>query len=124
MVLFAAGKWPGLILASYLVLAIAGSFTFAVAEDLAFDEPGETWQPSSGCFTPINHPIDWLAEETAAISKGQTYSFSPLRYGGLRIFLPTRPHSAGKSLEQSSLNPLNKTTFFTIKNTILLKLRI
>ena len=105
MVLFTPGKWPGLILASYLAVAIAGSFAFAE-------------QSSSGCFNSINHTIDWLAEDTAAISKAQGYSFSPLRYDGLRIFLPMRPHNTGnsKDLEQSSLNPLNKTPHFTINN--------
>jgi hypothetical protein len=122
MALFLAKKWPSLILASYLAVAIMGIFTFMAIEplrsvDFLADEPF-----SSNFFTSIDLPIDALAEGQT-ISKAGGRSFSPIRSGSLRFVLPGAQNT-GAVLAQLSLTAIEKVNSFTIKNTIPLKLRI
>jgi hypothetical protein len=122
MALFLEKKWPRLILAAYLTVAVMGIFTFLAVEplrsvDFSADEPF-----SGGFFTPIDLPIDCLAE-SQTISTARGHSFSPLRTGSLRLVLPGAQHT-GAVFVQSFLKAIEQVTYLNKKNTILLKLRI
>jgi hypothetical protein len=124
MILFLGRKWPCLILAAYLVVAIMGLFTFAAAEplrsvDLWADEP-----ESDVFFAPIDFTIDCLAEGETVMSRVRGYSFFPLRTGFLRILMLIGLQYAGFILIQSSLKKSEKVNYLTIKNAVLLKLLI
>ncbi|GHV57306.1 hypothetical protein AGMMS49579_22980 [Spirochaetia bacterium] len=124
MVLFLEGKWPRLILAAYLAIAIMGLFTFAAAGPLRSLDSWDNDPFSESFFTSIDLAIDCLAEGETIMSRAGRYSFSPLRTGFLRLLMLNAPQNAGSVLAQSSLKAIEKVNYLDIKNTILLKLRI
>jgi hypothetical protein len=124
MILFLRGKWPCLILAAYLAVAIMGLFTFAAAEPLRSVDLWDDEPESDVFFALIDFTIDCLAEGETVMSRARGYSFSPLRTGSLRILMLIGLQYAGFVLIQSSLKKSEKVNYLTIKNAVLLKLLI
>ncbi|GHV07353.1 hypothetical protein FACS189485_17570 [Spirochaetia bacterium] len=124
MALFLERKWPCLILAACLTVAIMGLFTFAAAEPLRSVDSRDDDPFSENFFTSIDITIDCLAEGETIMSRARAYSFSPLRTGSLRILMLIGLQYAGFVLIQSSLKKSEKVNYLTMKNALLLKLRI
>jgi hypothetical protein len=123
MVLRSGIKWFGHVLAVYLIPAIMGTFIFSAAENLDLFEDRVCETVSGGFFSPPDHAIDWLIEDTAVISGAGDYSSSP-RGRVPRVLMPARPQSTGLFPFQSLPRTIKQTPCSTVKDTILLKLRI
>jgi hypothetical protein len=124
MGLFLEGKWPRLILAAYLACAVMGIFTLGAVEPL---RSADFWEdgPSSGVsVTQQDLGPESPIEGELAISKARGHLFSSLRNSSPRTVMPSGTQDAGSVLVQSSLRAIEKTNHPTIKNVILLKLRI
>jgi hypothetical protein len=124
MALFLEKKWPGLALGVYLAFAIMGIFTFAAVEPL---RSGDFWEAKSGLgefSAPIDHTVDYLAENTIVMGKARGNSFSPVRNAPPRILMPLGTKDAGAVLSLSLLRTIEKTSCLNIKDTLHLKLRI
>ncbi|AEF82369.1 hypothetical protein [Leadbettera azotonutricia] len=117
-------KFPHLILAAYLAIAIIGAFSFSAIEplreiDFWVDKPA-----SSNFLEPIDHSINCLAEGTAIMSRARGYSFSLLRNGSLRVLMAFGLKNTGSSFFHASLAHAEKMNSLSTKYTIPLKLRI
>jgi hypothetical protein len=124
MALVLGRKWLRLILAAYLAVAVLGIFTFIATEPLRSIDFWGDKPVSGGFFTPIDLSIDCLAEGTTIMSKARGHSFSPLRAGALRMAAPPGAQYTGTVPVQSSFRAIETVNHRTIKNAILLKLRI
>jgi hypothetical protein len=124
MSLFLRKKWSHLILAAYLVFAIMGTFTFAAAEPFRSVDFLENESSSGASISQQDLSADTPIEGEPVITNGRGYSFSLLRNGSLRTAMPLGTRDAGSVIAQTSLSAIQKINHFTIKNTILLKLRI
>jgi hypothetical protein len=118
MVLFQAKKRPLLFLVSYLVVVTAAAFTFAALEPFAsgnFEDRG----PISAVFlSQVDYTIDCLAAGESIGAKIRGAFFSPLRG------LMSSGTKTGTAASHPFLNRIEKTSRLSIKNRILLKLRI
>lgn len=110
--------------AIYLVFAILGTGTFAMTDTFRFDLCDEYAPVTDEFFTSQDHRIDWLIENTALIGRAKGHSPSPLGNGTLRIFMPLGIQYPGPAKVQLSVQTIKKIPYLTVKNTILLKLRI
>ncbi|MDR2485166.1 MAG: hypothetical protein LBD55_07215 [Treponema sp.] len=124
MVLFLEKKPLRLLPAIYLVFAILGTGTFAMTDTFRFDLCDEYAPVTDEFFTSQDHRIDWLIENTALIGRAKGHSPSPLGNGTLRIFMPLGIQYPGPAKVQLSVQTIKKIPYLTVKNTILLKLRI
>jgi hypothetical protein len=122
MGLFFGKKRPRPVLAAYLTVSILGVFTFLAAEPLCSIDLFGGNPASCGFFTPLDYTIDCLAEGPFAMSRG--WPFSPLRNGYLRIPISLENRTTGAVSSKSSLREIEKVKYFSIKDTILLKLLI
>jgi hypothetical protein len=122
--LFLKGKWPHLILAAYLALAIMGIFTFAALEPLRSVDFWEDEFASGRSALQQDLSADTPVEGEPVIRNGRGYSFSPLRNGSLRTVMPLGARDAGSLIAQLPLKAIEKINLRSIKNTIHLKLRI
>ncbi|MDR2176680.1 MAG: hypothetical protein LBP20_01395 [Treponema sp.] len=123
MVLLFGKKWPCYILAAHLTLAMMGTFTFSIVENLdTFSLMNKA--ASGGFFTLQDCSIDWLIEDTAVISRASEYSSFSLRGGIVRVLMALGIQSAGAFLVQSAVRTTGRAQYPNIKNTILVKLRI
>ncbi|MDR2662187.1 MAG: hypothetical protein LBC31_04240 [Treponema sp.] len=119
MILFLEKKPLLSFLVLYLVLAVAGSFTISRGEFFyaAHDPDG-----AEKFFTP-DRPGDCLPESALVIRRNIGSAVSALRALSPRIIM-----QAGVELKaaivQSPFHTNVKTAYFTIKDSILLKLRI
>jgi hypothetical protein len=123
MVLFLGKKWPCLVLAAYLVVAIMGIFTFMEIEPLRSINSLEEEPISGGFLAPIDHFIDCLTEGVTITNKTGGYSFFSLRSGYMRILPLFGIKNPGGFLSGPSLRALENVQYLNMKNTILLKLR-
>jgi hypothetical protein len=118
-------KWPRLILAAYLVLAVMGIFTFAVIEPFYFDDFGKAAAgESGGFFALIDHTTDCLSETAIIQGKAKGHSSSSLHNSSLRGMMSLGAKDAQTVFSQSFLRVIEKANYLNIKNAILLKLRI
>jgi hypothetical protein len=124
MGLFLEKKWPRLILAAYLAFAVMGIFTFAATESLRSVDFWENVSASGVFVTQQDLIAESPVEGEPVIGKARGHLFSPLRNGSLRIVMPLGTRDTGSVLAQSSLRAIEKVNHLTIKNAILLKLRI
>jgi hypothetical protein len=124
MGLFLEKKWPPLILAAYLAVAILGIFTLAAVEPLRSVDFLENKILSDASIIQQDLNADTPIEGEPVITNGRGYSFSALRNGSLRTIVALGTRDAGYLIAQTPVNATQKTNHFTIKNTIHLKLRI
>jgi hypothetical protein len=124
MGLFLEKKWPRLILAAYLACAIMGMFTFAAVEPF---RSADLWEDgiTSG-VSLIQHDLsaDTSIEGEPVITNGRGYSFSPPRNGSPRTVMLPGTRDTGSVIAYPSLQVIEKINRLTVKNSILLKLRI
>jgi hypothetical protein len=121
MGLFLERKWPRLILAAYLSLAVMGIFFFAATEPLRIIGCWEDGLASGITVTQYDLLAESPVEGEPVISKARGHLFSS---GSLRIVMPLGTRDTGFVPAQSYLRVIENVNHLTIKNTILLKLRI
>ncbi|MDR0688858.1 MAG: hypothetical protein LBG08_01125 [Spirochaetaceae bacterium] len=119
MVWFRVKKRLCLVLASALVFVIMGAFTFAAVEPFVSGDFEDRGPISEGFFSQVDYTVDCLAEGVSIMNKARGASFSPLR-GVISLEIK----NIGTALSHCSLKTIEKTNHLTIKNPILLKLRI
>ena len=124
MDLNAGEKWLKNVLLAYLILAIIGSFAFAAGQAFSYEKSDRDFLGSNSYFSSIVHTIDWLAEDTPAISNAYKNSNSPLRNGLLRVFTLAGITGITVFLAKSNFKININENFPVIKNLFPLKLRI
>ncbi|MDR2729955.1 MAG: hypothetical protein LBB81_03540 [Treponema sp.] len=113
------------IVVSILVIAIFGTFAFSITEipntphGLAGNKPY-----SKGIFSPVDHTIDWLAEDTPTVGRTNKTSSSAMRNALPRLLIPVEIHSSAKYLIAFCIHTAKSNYFHNNKNTIQLNLRI
>jgi len=123
MELVAGKKWPPLVIAAYLALAVTGALTFSIKEFFCFDDLGRTRPDSYAVLSLMVCDIGLPAENTAVIGRAYKYS-SPLRNGALRVFSCLSLPAAAFFLAGSSYRPVKNAGVPAGNDTILIKLRI
>ena len=108
----------------YLILAITGSFAFTLGEFLCSTGSGTDNMGSGRFFSSISHTIDWLAEDSPAISKANRYSNNSMNTGMLRVFVFAGLFGITMILTKSKIKININNNFLNRKNNIPLKLRI
>jgi hypothetical protein len=110
-------------MAALLVFAVFGSLVFSKAEVPNNFEMGGKKPYSKGVFTPFDHTIYWLAEETSVVSKAKKNS-SSLWNGSPRVLMPVDIQSTAECLTILSIYITSHIYFPNINNAIPLKLRV
>jgi len=113
-----------IVLLAYLVLALIGSSAISAGEAFCFEYSNNDSIYSGKYFSSINYFIDWLAGDVLTIRKTNDFSNSPLRNRSLRVFTFAGAIATAICLMGANFQTLNKDNNPTIKNLILLKLRI
>ncbi|MDR2518824.1 MAG: hypothetical protein LBD13_05355 [Spirochaetaceae bacterium] len=116
-----------LLLAGYLTLALAGTSGFAMTENIQFEfyavRPLHKDAP-----LPDHEYNDWrlmeIMEDSPAIDNAKSRPSLPARFAAPRVFTPLDIQRAGALLSTPSAKALKHLSGLTVKNTILLKLRI
>ena len=121
MARFIGRNWVCLIVTSYLVLAVMGTFTFSMNITFCFDVLDGNLPGSGGFFTSINHAIDCLAENT--ITTGKANRAGSSRHSGDITCIPVNIN-AGTYLTGSSLHTADDYHIPILKNAIQINLRI
>jgi len=114
------GKWLKLTLFAYFILAIIGSSAISAGEAF-WIEYSQNDSLNSGTYSLTDHTIDWLAGVTLRKPNGN--SNSPLRNGSLRVFMFAGTIAMAVYLAGANIKNKNYS-ILTIKNSVLLKLRI
>jgi hypothetical protein len=122
MIAWSEKKWPHLIVAVYLILAIPGMYIFAEMAAHHFDDFME--MTPDNFFVSMDQAIDCQAEASPGLSRAGRYSLFPLRNSSLRITVLPETHHGGTVFFNSSFKAITKTNRGNIKNSIPLKLRI
>jgi hypothetical protein len=112
------------VMAAYMVVAIAGTFTFALADSLPVVNAGKDALTPSRVFASIDYTVDCLAESGGVFSKTGRYSFSPVRNSFLRIGVLPGLQNTKAYVSPVLLRTIEETNHLNKKNSILLKLRI
>jgi len=117
-------KWLKLVLLAYLVLALIGSSAISAGEAFCFDYSNNDSIYSGRYFSSISHTLDWLAGDVLTIRKTNGFPNSPLRNRLIRLFTLAGTIAAVIYLVGANLQTLNKDNNPTIKNLVLLRLRV
>jgi hypothetical protein len=123
MVKFTVEKGVKILLLSYLMLAVIGSFSFSTGEDY-FNINNSECLESGSYITSVNYTIDCLAEDAAGTIKANGYRFSQFRNGLLRIFAITGICLVSVCFSKSFYKIIKNIYIPITKEQILLKLRI
>jgi len=113
-----------IVLLAYLVLALIGSSAISAGEAFCFDYSNNDSICSGRYFSSISHAFDWLAGDVLTIRKTNSFSNSPLRNRSLRVFAFAGTIVAAICLVGANFQTFYKDNNPTIKNFILLRLRI
>ncbi|MDR2596629.1 MAG: hypothetical protein LBC76_04825 [Treponema sp.] len=105
---------------SVLVIAIFGTFAFSITETNTIELAGNKPYPNS-IFSPVNHTIDWLSEDTHTVGRAGKTSSSAIQNG---LLMPVEIHSNGEHFIFFSAHTAKSNYSCNNKNTIQLKLRI
>jgi len=106
---------------SILVIAIFGAFAFSITETSNTIELDGNKPYSNGIFSPVNHTIDWLTEDTYTVGRAGKTSSSAIQNG---LLMPVEIHSNGERFIFFSAHTAKSDYSCNNKNTIRLKLRI
>ena len=117
-------KQPYPIFAAILVLVVLGTFVFPGVEISRDIEMSGNRPYSNGVVVPLDHTVDWLAENTITVNRTKRVSSFSLRSNVPRVVLLYKIHSAVEYSLFSSVHTVNPNYFLNSKNTIPLKLRI
>jgi len=117
-------KYLKFFLLAYLALALIGSSAISAGEAFCFEYSNNDSIYSGRYFSSISHTFDWLAGDMLTIRKTSGFSNSPLRNRSLRVFALAGIIAAAICLVGSNFQTLDKDNNPTIKNLILLRLRI
>ena len=117
-------KQPRPIIAAILVFVVLGTLALLSAEIFFGIETGGSKPYSTGIFAPVDHTIDWLAENAITVSRTKKASAPTLRNGLPRVLMLLKIYSATNYFTLLSVHTTNPDYFSTIKNDIPLKLRI
>jgi hypothetical protein len=125
MVRFSRKRLFYLIFAGYIAISVIGSFSLSAAEPLRSVSLEMENSDSDNLFgLPDNRFIQYPAEEPVFITRTYNIQSSPLRMGFHRIAsLPGSPN-IGDPFSKSPFKAGIKTRHISLKNDILLKLRI
>jgi hypothetical protein len=109
--------------AACLALAVSGLLFFSKVELPHVFETGRA-PYSTGVFTPFDHTIYWLAEETGVAGKAKKNSASAMWNGAPRVIIPAGIHSAAEYHSAISIFLTDYNYFPNINNAIPLRLRV
>jgi hypothetical protein len=109
---------------SILVIAIFGTFAFSITEIPNTIELTGNKPYSKGIFSPVDHTIDWLAEDIPTVGRTNKTSSSAMRNGLPRLLIPVEIHSSAEYLIAFCIHMTKSDYFHNNKNTIQLNLRI
>ena len=109
------------LMAALLMFAVFGLLIFSSAEMPNTFETGGRKPYSKSAFTPFDHTVYWLAEETSTINRAKRNSYSAVWNGTPRVLMPVEITSAAGSLITLLTNYIY---FHNINNAVPLKLRI
>ncbi|MDR1307200.1 MAG: hypothetical protein LBK74_06480 [Treponema sp.] len=121
MVFFLEKKPTIPFLALYLILAVAGSFAISRGE---FFYDAHDPDMTEKFFTPGDRPADCLPGNALVIRRNSGSDASVLRALSPRIIMQTNVELKEAAIIRSPFHTNVKTAYFTIKDSILLKLRI
>jgi hypothetical protein len=124
MVFLPKTKWARLVMAVYMIVAITGTFAFALADSFPAVNIGTDELGPSRIFAPIDYAVGCLADGNGITGKAGRYSFSPVRNSFLRIDITPLLQNTETLFSHSFLRTIEETNHLNKKNTILLKLRI
>jgi len=113
-----------IVLMAYLIIALIGSSAISAGEAFYVDYSYNDSICSGKYFSSINHFIDRLAGDALTIRKTNSYSNSPLRNRSLRVFAFAGTIATAICLVGANFQTFYKDNNPTIKNFILLRLRI
>ena len=113
-----------IVLLAYLVLALIGSSAISAGEAFCFEYSNNDSIYSGRYFSAISHTFDWLAGDVLTIRKTNGFSNSPLRNRSLRVFTLAGTIATAICLVGADFQTLSKDNNPTIKNFILMRLRI
>ena len=118
-------KRSKLVLLAYLILALIGSSAISAGEAFCFEySNNDDLSSDSRYFFSIGHTVDWLAAEVLTLRKAHGYSNSLLRNRLLRVFAFAGTISIALYLVGANLKIIENNNMPTMKNLVLLKLRI
>jgi len=109
------------IVMSILVIAIFGTFAFSITETPNTIGLNGNKPHSNANFFPVDHTIDWLAEDTHTVGRAGKTSSSVIQNG---LLMPVEIQSNIEYLLSFSAHTANSNYSYNNKNTIQLKLRI
>jgi len=103
-----------------LVITICGTIAFSMTE--TSNTPGLAGNKpcSNGIFSPVDHTVDWLAEDTLAAGRVNKTSSSAVR----NELTHDQIHNTAENLFVFSVYTIKSDCSYNNKNTIQLKLRI
>jgi len=117
----AAGKkrlYPIVVL--LLVITICGTFAFSITETCNTSGATGNKPYSNGIFSPVDHTVDWLAEDTPASGRANKASSYAMR----NWLTHNHIHNTAEYLFAFPVHTIKSDCFYNNKNTIQLKLRI
>ena len=117
-------KQPRPIIAAVLALVVLGTLALLGAEIFYGIEMGGSKPYSNGIFAPVDHTIDWFAENVITVNRTKKVASPVLRNGGPRVLMLFKMYSAAEYLTLLPVHTVNPDSFPHIKNDIPLKLRI
>ena len=112
------------IIAAILVFVILGTFVLLSTEFFYGNETGENKPCPVALFAPVDHTVDWLAENAVSVNRTKKVSAPTFRSGGLRTLMLFKMYSSTEYHTVSSIYTTNPDYSQNIKNAIPLKLRI
>jgi len=115
------GKWLKIFLLTYLIFVLICTSAISAGEAFGYEYSNNDNLKSRTYFSSIGHNIDWLARVTVRKANGNSHSH--LRSRLLRVFTFTGTIAMAVYLIMANQKNKNKK-IPTIKNLVLLKLRI
>ena len=124
MVQSSVGKQSRPIIAAVLVFVILGALVLLSAEFFYDIETGGSKPYSTSIFSPVDHTVDWLAENAISVNRTKKVSYSTFRNGIPRVLMLLKTHSTTENLTLFPVHTVNPDYFADIRNDTPLKLRI
>jgi len=107
--------------AAILVIAVFAAFAFSIIENSGAAEAAGNVPYSSSIFAPVNHAVDWLAEDTHTVSRAGRAASGAAQNG---LLLSFELNSNGGQLICFAAHTAKPVYTRNDKNIISVKLRI
>ncbi|MDR1420647.1 MAG: hypothetical protein LBI86_09755 [Treponema sp.] len=113
------------VLTVYIVLSVTGAFLLGAVDPL-YSAKYETENPvqEKALVSPGSYFVLYPAEEAAFYTRAPGGRFSPLRAGFQRVVFPSCPSGWGNAFSRPPFQTDAKISCISVKDTILLRLRI